>query len=113
MSGFFSAMFDKVGNLLVSGSVTSSVLPIGAPSQAQGQLAPTAVASTAVVARATRRTVTFVNTGTVPVFIGVATVTAATGASIALGAARTVTWVGLIQVITASATGAVDYWDEF
>jgi hypothetical protein len=91
MSGFFSAMFDKVGNLLVSGAITASVLPVGAPSQSNGQLAPTAVASTAMVARATRRTVTFVNSGTVPVFIGPATVTAAAGASIAPGAARTVT----------------------
>ena len=109
----FGAMFDSLGRLLVSGSIINTVLPIGAGSQANNQVAASSVAATLVIARATRRSCTLVNSGAVAVFIGPAGVTALTGASIAPGASRTVTWTGLIQVITSVNPSTVDYWDEF
>jgi hypothetical protein len=109
----FGAMFDKLGQLLVSAKIGSTVVPVGAPNQLNGQLAPTSVAATAVIARSTRTEATLLNTGTVTVFVGPAGVTAATGFPIAVNASLTVTWVGLIQMITASATGALNFWEEW
>jgi len=85
----------------------------GSTAIANGQVAPTGTAGTLVAARDTRKRVTFLNTGSINVYIGVATVTTANGFVLAPGAAITLNTQALVQAITASGTGAVSYVEEY
>ena len=85
----------------------------GSTAIANGQVAPTGTAGTLVAARDTRKRVTFLNTGSINVYIGVATVTTANGFVLAPGAAITLNTQALVQAITASGTGAVSYIEEY
>ena len=85
----------------------------GSTAIANGQVAPTGTAGTLVAARDTRKRVTFLNTGSVNVYIGIATVTTANGFVLAPGAAITLNTQALVQAITASGTGAVSYIEEY
>lgn len=76
---------------------------------ATGQVAPTTTAATLLAANTTRKVVTFVNHGTVDVYIGPATVTTSNGLKLAAGAAIDIETTALIQAITASGTGSVHY----
>ena len=85
----------------------------GSTALANGQVAPTNTAATLLAARDTRKRVTFLNTGSVNVYIGIATVTTANGFVLAPGAAITLNTQALVQAITASGTGAVSYVEEY
>ena len=85
----------------------------GSTALANGQVAPTNTAGTLIAARDTRKRVTFLNTGSVNVYIGIATVTTANGFVLAPGAAITLNTQALVQAITASGTGAVSYIEEY
>jgi len=86
---------------------------LGSLTLANGQVAPTGTAATLLAARETRKRVTFLNAGTVDVYIGIATVTTANGFKLVPGAAMTLYTVVLIQAITASGTGAIHYLEEY
>lgn len=86
----------------------------GANNTATGQVAPTNSAATLLAARTTRRYVTFLNYGTVTVYIGPAAVTTANGFALDPGASKTFETTVLLQAITAAGTGAIHYdeaWD--
>jgi hypothetical protein len=86
---------------------------IGSATLANGQVAPTATAATLLAARDTRKRVTFLNAGTVDVYIGIATVTTANGFKLVPGSAMMVYTTALLQAITASGTGAIHYIEEY
>lgn len=86
---------------------------IGSGAEANGQVAPTSTAGTLLAARETRKRATFVNHGSVDVYIGIATVTTSNGLKLPPGASITLYNVVLIQAITASGTGAVHYIEEY
>lgn len=86
---------------------------IGSTAIASGQVAPTSTAATLLAARETRKRVTFVNRGSVSVWVGPATVTSANGLEIKPGESYVMYSTALIQAITASATGAVQYLEEY
>lgn len=87
----------------------------GGTAIANGQVTPTTTAGTLLAARDTRKSVTFVNNGSVDCWIGVATVTTSNGARLPVGASRTLRTTALIQAIIASGTmtGVVDYIEEY
>ena len=85
----------------------------GSTTMANGQVAPTNSAATLLAARDTRQRVIFLNSGTVTVYIGIATVTTGNGFRLAPGASVTLYTQVLIQAITASGTGSIDYIEEF
>lgn len=80
---------------------------------ATGQVAPTSTAATLIAARVGRKSVTFYNSGAVNVWIGPATVTSANGLLLIPGASYTSYSEALWQAITASATGAIGYAEEY
>lgn len=80
---------------------------------ATGQVAPTSTAATLIASRAGRKSVTFFNSGAVDVWIGPATVTTANGFKLIPGASYTSYSEALWQAITASATGAIGYAEEY
>jgi len=82
---------------------------IGSSAIANGQVNISNTAATLLAARETRKRVTFVNRMPVPVFIGVATVTAANGFQLDAGAAITLHTTALIQGITSAATAGTVY----
>ncbi len=86
---------------------------IGGTAIASGQVAPTGTAGTLLAARETRQRVTFVNRGTMSVFIGPATVTTANGLELKPGDSYLMHSTALIQAITSSGTGAVHYIEEY
>ncbi len=85
----------------------------GSTALANGQVAPTTGAATLVAARDTRKRLILLNIGTVPVYVGIATVTTANGLPIAVGASLTLYTTALIQSITASGTGNIAYIEEY
>lgn len=85
----------------------------GGTSFATGQVAPTNSAATLLAARETRKSVTFVNVGTVDVYIGPATVTTGNGLKLEVGASITMYTTALIQAITSSGTGSVHYVEYY
>lgn len=80
---------------------------------ATGQVAPTNSAATLLAARDTRKTVTFVNQGTVNVYIGPATVTTGNGFLLVPGAGVDINTTALLQAITSSGTGAIHYVETY
>lgn len=89
------------------------VVGIGATAIANGQVAPTGTAGTLVAARETRARLILLNAGTVDVYVGVATVTAANGFKLAPGASVTLHTTALVQGITDGDTGEVHYIEEY
>ncbi len=85
----------------------------GSTALANGQVAPTASPGTLVAARDTRKRVVFLNIGTVPVYVGIATVSTSNGLPIAVGASLTLYTGALVQAVTASGTGNVAYIEEY
>lgn len=85
----------------------------GGTSCATGQVAPTGTAGTLLAARDTRKAVTFVNQGSVNVYIGPATVTTSNGFLLQPGASITVDTQVLLQAITSSGTGSVHYIETY
>lgn len=86
---------------------------VGASAIANGQVAPTNSAATLLAARETRRSMTFLNTGTVTVWVGIATVTTANGFQLDPGASLTIESTALVQAITAAGTGEVSYIEVY
>jgi hypothetical protein len=86
---------------------------IGVTSVATGQIAPTNSAATLLAGRETRRSVVFVNQGSVDVYIGPATVTTGNGFKLVVGASIAVPTTALLQAITASGTGSVHYIEVY
>lgn len=86
---------------------------LGGSAIATGQVAPTTTAATLIAARDTRKVVTLYNAGTVDVYIGPATVTAANGFKLGVGASFDLSATALIQAITASGTGSVHYCEIY
>ena len=80
---------------------------------ATGQVAPTGTAGTLLAARETRKVVTFVNRGTVDVYIGPATVTTANGILLSPGESIDIQTTALVQAITPAGTGAVHYVEVY
>lgn len=94
-------------------SVSISAQP-GAANQATGQVATSTSAATLVAARPARRSVTIKNTDTtIAVYVGPATVTTANGMPLAGGESITVDTTALIQVIAASGTPTVAYYETY
>lgn len=88
--------------------------PIGAPNYANGQVATSTTAATLVAARVTRRSVSIKNyDATITVYIGAATVTAANGYKLLAGESVSIDATGLIQVIAASGTPTVGYFESY
>jgi hypothetical protein len=82
---------------------------LGSVTVANGQVAPTNSAATLLAARDTRQEVTFLNAGSVDVYIGIATVSTSNGLKLVPGSAITLRTTALLQAITAAGTGAVHY----
>lgn len=80
----------------------------------QGSASPTTTATTIVASSTTRRCVTMVNTGSVQVNIGNASVTATTGVALVPGASVSFTEAANAAMygITASGTGTISYMTE-
>lgn len=71
-------------------------------------------AATLAIARPTRRGILIRNLDTaLTIYIGPATVTVANGFPLLPGESSPFSWVGLIQVISASGTPAYAAWDEY
>ena len=86
----------------------------GASTLANGQVAASTTAGTLVASRATRRRVTIKNTdGTITVYVGIATVSAANGMPLLAGESITFDTTALVQVISASGTPTVAYVEEY
>ena len=89
------------------------MIDIGGSAVATGQVAPTGTAGTLLAARETRKVVTFVNRGTVDVYIGPATVTTANGILLSPGESIDIQTTALVQAITPAGTGAVHYVEVY
>ena len=89
------------------------VVDQGSTALANGQVAPTSSAATLVAARDTRKRVVLLNTGSVTVWVGIATVTSANGFPLVPGSSLTLYTQALVQAITASGTGAIAYIEEY
>lgn len=85
----------------------------GGTAIASGQVAPTGTAGTLLAARDTRKVATFVNRGNQSVFIGPATVTTSNGLELKPGDSIDMFSTALIQAITSSGTGRVDYLEVY
>jgi hypothetical protein len=79
---------------------------------ATGQVAVAEAAIVLVAANDARSAVTLTNTGAATVFIGKATVTAATGHALAAGASITLRTSAALYGISASGTNTVTYCEE-
>lgn len=86
---------------------------IGGSTLANGQAAPTGTAATLVAARDTRKRLLLVNRGSQSVYVGIATVTTANGLEMKPGDSLELRTTALVQGITASGTGRVDYIEEY
>lgn len=85
----------------------------GGSSIANGQAAPTTTAANIVAARDTRKRLVLVNHGSVDVYVGIATVTAANGVKIPPGASLTIHTTAAVQGITAAGTGSIHFVEEY
>lgn len=99
-----------------AGATTVAVSTItaqpAAVNQSTGQVATSTTAATFVIARPTRRSVSLQNLdASINVFIGPATVTAANGYRLGPGQSVSVDTTLLIQVISASGTPTVAFYD--
>lgn len=86
---------------------------IGGSTLANGQAAPTGTAATLVAARDTRKRLILVNRGTQSVYVGIATVTTSNGLEMRPGDSLELRTTALVQAITSSGTGRVDYIEEY
>jgi hypothetical protein len=102
----FKRLLQGVTTLLTN--TTGLAKNAGAANLSTTQVTATGTAATLAVARPTRRSVLFTNThGTGSVWIGPATVTAATGQKLGPGQSCPFLWVGLFQVIDDGVTHPV------
>lgn len=86
----------------------------GAASYANGQVTASGSAATLLAARATRRSVIFRNTdGSLSVYIGAATVSAANGFLLKAGESIQFDAVGLVQVIAPSGAPVICYIEAY
>lgn len=91
-----------------------AVKPPAAANYANGQVTATTTAATLKTARTTRRSITFINTdAAITVYIGAATVTAGNGFPLKPGQSISIDTVALIQVIAASGTPVVAYFETY
>lgn len=96
------------------GNVNITRGPKGAANYANGQVAATTTAATLVASRATRRSVTIRNTdAAISVYIGKATVTSGNGMLLKAGEQVNLDTTALIQVISASGTPSVAYFETY
>ena len=88
---------------------------LGTANFAPTQVSATTSATAIVAARPARRTLTLENTGTTPVYLGGAGVTAATGFLLpgVAGASVTFSYAGALYAITASGTAAVAAYELY
>lgn len=99
--------------LLTPADVVTNV-PKGAANQASGQVTTSTSAATLVAARATRRSVTIKNNdASIVVYIGPATVTSGNGMPLKGGESINIDTTALIQVIAASGTPVVAYYETY
>ena len=94
------------------GLKTEPISGVGAANLNSATAAPTNSTTTIAIARATRRRLTILNTGSLTVFVGLTTATTSM-APLYPGAAVTLSSPGLIAGITSAGTGAVAFWDEY
>lgn len=107
----FSAR-DGTFPLTVTGTVTTSQAGAANLACATGNVSN--VAATLAVARPTRRSILIRNNdAAINVYVGPATVSSTNGVLIKPGEAVALSYVGLIQVIAASATPSVSIADEY
>ena len=93
---------------------TNAVADLAPANQATGQVTATTLAATMVIARATRKSVLIRNTdAAISVYIGPATVSAVNGMLLKAGESVPVDTTALIQVIAASGTPVVSYYDAW
>ena len=93
---------------------TNAVADLAPANQATGQVTATTSAATMVIARATRKSVLIRNTdAAISVYIGPATVSAVNGMLLKAGESVPVDTTALIQVIAASGTPVVSYYDAW
>ena len=86
----------------------------GAANNSITQVTATTTSGALAVARSTRRSVTLNNTSTtITAYYGSGTVTSANGFALAPGQSISKTWVGAINVISASSTAVIDVDDEY
>lgn len=87
----------------------------GAPSIANAQVAvdTTVGGVTIVAARSSRRSVTLYNTGSVTVYVGSGTVSAANGFPIPAGGSFTIDATAAVKGIAASGSQTVGVWEEY
>ena len=93
---------------------TNAVADLAPANQATGQVTATTLAATMVIARATRKSVLIRNTdAAISVYIGPATVSAVNGMLLKAGESVPVDTTALIQVIAASGTPVVAYYETY
>jgi len=93
---------------------TGAAKAAGATNYANGQVTATTTAGTLKAANATRRSIMFKNLDTaITVYLGGATVTSANGVPLKPGESVTINATGLVQVISASGSPVVSYWEEY
>lgn len=86
---------------------------LGSASIANGQAAPTGTAGTLLAARETRRRMTVVNRGSQNCYLGIATVSTSNGLTLKPGDSIDIETTALVQAITSSGTGQLDYIEEY
>ena len=109
-----TALIGKVGIDQTTPGTTNAVADLAPANQATGQVTATTSAATMVIARATRKSVLIRNTdAAISVYIGPATVSAVNGMLLKAGESVPVDTTALIQVIAASGTPVVSYYDAW
>lgn len=88
------------------------VAPLGAPLIANGHVTVSSTAGNIVASRDTRHRVVIVNYQTVPIYVGVATVTTSTGLRLDSGASLTLYTTAAVQGITSAAYTAAGEDDK-
>ena len=102
-----------------SGKHIQQVLDTGSDSIANGHVTVSNTAANIVAARVDRRRVIIMNYQTVPIYIGVATVTTSNGVRLDPGAVAELRTVAAVQGITSAAYTAAGeddkthYWEEY
>lgn len=102
-----------------SGVHLQQVIDTGSDTVANGHVTMSSTAATLLAARVNRRRVVIVNYQTVPIYVGIATVTTANGVRLDPGTVAEFRSTALLQGITAAAYTAageddkVHYWEEY
>jgi hypothetical protein len=106
LSAKLRRLTTDIGGLLSTAEPTANV--------AVSQVTATTTAGTLAGARATRRSLVIKNTdAAITVYVGPATVTSGNGMPVKAGESLAVSWVGLVQVISASGSPVIALWDEY